>query len=405
MSDARSGPIFIAGAGIAGLSAALAFAQHGFDVRIFERAERLEEAGAGLQLSPNATRFLARLGVLDRLRDRSVAPVAVVLRDAATLRELARVPLGPYAESRWGAPYLAIHRADLHWALLERIKEEGGIELITDATVTSCTFASGAVAVSVERGGRGKILIGGGRLLIGADGVWSAVRGSAGLGKSRFSGQIAWRVTVIADAARDVVDTDAVTAFLHRRVHLVAYPMRGGATVNLVAVMKGREMAAQWSSAADAAPLVAALRGAEPWLKALVANAGPWSAWPLHVARPKRWTDRQGLALIGDAAHAMTPFAAQGAAMAIEDAVVLADLVATAPGDLPAALARYEADRRPRIARVARRGALNQLAWHASGPVALARNMVLKMRSPERLAADMDWLYGWDARGSTDEAA
>jgi salicylate hydroxylase len=189
-----------------------------------------------------------------------------------------------------------------------------------------------------------------------------------------------------------------VTAFLHSGFHLIAYPVRGGAAINLAAFTPARGLAETWSGQADVAPLRSAMRSTAPVLSRLADEAGPWTAWPIHtVDRRPPWTF-PGVALIGDAAHAMTPFAAQGAAMAIEDAWTLAATVAAAPDDLAKALAAWEAARRPRVEKVARRGAFNRFAWHASGPVALARNLVLKARPPERLAADLDWLYGWEPR-------
>jgi salicylate hydroxylase len=370
--------ITIIGAGIAGLTAALAFARQGFAVRILERAERLEETGAGLQLSPNATRLLDRLGVLERLAPNAICPEAVVLRDARSLRELARVPLGRGAEHRWGAPYIVVHRADLQKALLARVADFAAIELNTGIEIANAPEANGG-------------------LIVGADGVWSAVRKLLGRGESRFSGQVAWRATVDAGyKSEDIAQADIVSAFLHPGVHLVCYPVRGGAATNLVAVMKGGRLAEDWTSQPDPAPLYRAMDSAAPPLRELVEQVGRWTAWPVHtVDRKTRWSDRRDVVLIGDAAHAMTPFAAQGAAMAIEDAVVLADLVAVS-ADLGEALRRYETLRRPRIARVSRRGALNHLAWHASGPVALARNLILRTRPPGKLAADLDWLYGWE---------
>ena len=187
-----------------------------------------------------------------------------------------------------------------------------------------------------------------------------------------------------------------MTTFLHPGFHLVAYPMRSGTAFNLVAFTKGERIAEGWSGKADAGILSRAMSGTSPALTRLATGAGPWTAWPVHTVDPHHaWTSPDGTALIGDAAHAMTPFAAQGAAMAIEDAATLAASVAEAPENLSEALASWEKSRKVRIARVARRGAFNHLAWHAAGPVALARNLVLKMRSSETLAADLDWLYGW----------
>ncbi len=396
-------PILIAGAGVAGLTAALAFARRGFQVRIFERAPELEPVGAGLQLSPNAARILRRLGVLDALGPVAVRPGAVVLKDATSLRELARVPLGEAAERRWGAPYLVAHRADLQKALLTCVGAEPAIELMLGASLQRAAASSDGVNLSIEAGG--SPLRAQGVLLIGADGVWSTARGfvDGRHGKSRFAGELAWRTTVPAQSpAGGIVSrlggAGHVLAFLHPGFHLIAYPVSGGAAFNLVAFTKGERIAESWSGKADPEILSRAMRGTAPELARLAGEAAPWLAWPLHTVAPRRpWTLRGGIALIGDAAHAMTPFAAQGAAMAIEDAETLAHAVAAARHGPVDALAGWERDRKPRVAKVARRGALNHLAWHAAGPVALARDLVLKLRSPDSLAADLDWLYGWRA--------
>jgi salicylate hydroxylase len=398
----RDEPVVIAGAGIAGLTAALAFAAKGHAVRILERSEKLEEVGAGLQLSPNATRILRRLDVLEVLEPRAVRPDAVILRQASDLRELARVPLGDFAERRWKAPYLVAHRADLQNALMERVLGERSIELTTGANVRKASLSAHSAGVSIEVGG--EVAEVQGCLVVGADGVWSTLRPIAGkLGRSRFAGALAWRTTIPSEgtAAKMLLgigaDT-AVTAFLHAGAHMIVYPLRGGAAFNLVAFTPGRRIAENWSGEADSISLHNALRGAAAELSQLVELAGPWTIWPVHtVDQAGPWTCAGRLVLIGDAAHAMTPFAAQGAAMAIEDAETLATAVSASAGNLPRTLAEWESARRPRILRVARRGALNRLAWHAGGPAAVARNLFLRLRSPENLAADLDWLYGLGA--------
>ena len=395
----RDGPIIIAGAGIAGLTAALALAAKEFRVRIFESSQKLEEVGAGLQLSPNASRVLRRLGVLELLEPRAVRPNAVILRRARDLRELAHVPLGEFAERRWMAPYLVAHRADLQDALLERVLAEPSIELTTGAKVRPAT--SPITGVSVEIGGETVDIQG--SLIIGADGVWSALRPlAAGQAGSRFTGDLAWRTTIASDSAAagmlfGIGADSAVTAFLLPGAHIVVYPVRRGAAFNVVAFAPDRLIGENGLGEANAADLHHALRGAAPALKKLIEDSGPWTIWPIHtVGMEEPWTRAGRFALIGDAAHAMTPFAAQGAAMAIEDAETLAAAVSASTGDLQAALAAWESARRPRIRRVARRGALNRIAWHASGPAAVARNLFLGLRSPDGLAADLDWLYGWD---------
>ena len=398
MAERRSRQVAIAGAGVAGLTAALAFAQRGASVHVFEQATRIEEIGAGLQLSPNATRILDRLGVMVPLRPACVRPEAVVLRSARSLEELARVPLGAAAERHWGAPYLVAHRADLQKALLDCISAEPAIKVTTGAAVRDFAFHPQGLTLSIDRAGG--IVETSADLLIGADGVWSTLRQHRrnDSGASRFTGSIAWRRTMRADdqdtaPLRDLGAMDVVTVFLHPRFHLVAYPLRGGAAINLAAFTAGTEMSRRWSNAGSIDPLIKALRRASPKLHDLALREDAWRAWPVHaVAARGRWTDTRGLALIGDAAHAMTPFAAQGAAMAIEDAWTLAASVAGGE-----ALSRWEAARRSRVSRVRRRGRLNELAWHAAGPIALARDAMLRSRPPEKLAADMDWLYGWQA--------
>lgn len=405
MTEIPERRILIAGAGIAGLTAALAFAAKGFPVSIFERAAVLEEVGAGLQLSPNATRILRELDVLDALQATAVQPDAVVLRRAASLQELARVRLGGWAAERWGAPYLVSHRADLQRAVLDAVRSNSEIELVTSAHVDDFALDAQGASLIVERAGARTTHRG--LLVVGADGVWSTLRAHAGdVGKSRFIGQLAWRRTIPADAPemRELLafcPGVAVNAFLHPGFHMIAYPVRGGREINLVAFTKfRREMKEGWSRAADLPLLREALAATHPALRGLAAGADHWTVWPIHVADlDGAWIDPAGLALIGDAAHAMTPFAAQGAAMAIEDAWTLANAVDKASGKpgLASALTDWSVARRRRVLRVARRGALNEFAWHARGPVAIARDAFLRLRSSESLAADLDWLYGWKA--------
>jgi len=395
---ARSRQVLIAGGGIAGLCAALAFSACGIAVRLFERAEQPHEIGAGLQLSPNATRILDHLGVLHRLRGAALQPEAVVLRGSSSMAEIARVPLGRQGEERWGAPYLVVHRADLHAALLSVAKQASDAEIVAGATVRDAAAHGSGVTVSVDLGG--KVREFGGQMMVIADGVWSSNRRLVGSVQSAYSGRIAWRATLRADAATNQIARDCVTAFLHPNAHLIAYPIRGGQSINLAAFAKGAAPENKWSAERQPAALLDAFASANPAIIALLSQAGPWTVWPIHtvdVGSP--WVNEAGFAVIGDAAHAMTPFAAQGAAMAIEDAFTLAACVAAQPGVIEVALRSYERARRARVQAVARRGRLNEFAWHASGPVGIARNQFLKLRGPDRLAADMDWLYGWAPPG------
>ncbi len=399
MERQGSRQIVIAGGGIAGLTAALAFARKGFGVQLYERAARLDEVGAGLQLSPNATRLLAELGALDALRRVALRPDDVSLVDARTLKPIALVRLGAFAEQRWGAPYLVAHRADLQSVLLAAVSREPEIRVVTGATVSDFAVHSQGTTVSIDRDG--KIVEATARLLVGADGVWSTLRALAGeKGKSHFTGRVAWRATVHATnpagaIVGKIASSGSVTAFVHPSAHFIVYPLRGGDALNIVGIADGVSHGQGWNDAADSAALKQTVADCAKPIRDLLEAVANWTTWPIHTVEfDGPWT-LGSFALIGDAAHAMSPFAAQGAAMAIEDAVTLADVVAGAAADAPDPLAAWEKARRARIDKVVRRGALNRFAWHASGPVAFARKLFLKTRSPEKLAADLDWLYGW----------
>lgn len=396
LSGAKS-DILIAGAGVGGLTAALALAARGFSVRIFERAPELVEVGAGLQLSPNATRLLDSLGLGVELRKVAVRPEAIVLRRASTAGEIARVPLGAGGTRRWGADYLVIHRADLQSVLLAAVESNPAIRLDLGLSVEAARQHAGGVTVVLGNGtGTSEVE---GRLLIGADGVWSRLRGGIGGPAGRQTGHTAWRTVIDAPGA-GVLDREVVTAFLDPRFHLVAYPLRAGRDLNLVAITRDRPGAAhaqdgQWAMKGDAAALREAMGGTGELLRGLVAAADAWTAWPLMEVPAETPWHKGRMVLIGDAAHAMTPHAAQGAGMAIEDAFVLAAHLARAGDELEPALAHFESVRRPRVARARRRGRFNRFVWHAWGPIALGRDLVLAARPPASIAADFDWLYGW----------
>jgi salicylate hydroxylase len=353
----------------------------------------LQEIGAGLQLSPNATRILGRFGVLSEMERAVVRPDCVTLRSASTLKELAHVPLGQFADRRWGAPYLVAHRADLQSALLSAVARQPAISLITGATVAAGRGHGSDTAVYVETApGRQTVAA---PLIVAADGVRSKLRATGA--DAKFAGSIAWRKTFHGDDPTvRFVRMDAVNAFLHPGCHVIAYPIRCGTEVNIVAFTAGQTTVRDWSSTPDLAPLHSALAGMAAPLSALADDQSAWTAWPVYTAPDVgSWVQNTGVVAIGDAAHAMTPFAAQGAAMAIEDAYTLAEEASGSPTVLAENLTRWEVARRSRVKRVADRGAFNRFVWHASGPTAWARDIALKLRSPERLAADLDWLYGW----------
>lgn len=387
----------IAGAGVAGLASALALAKSGLEAVVFERAAALEEFGAGLQLSPNATRVLASLGALDAISPLATAPRAIRIlrgRDEATLSVLDL----SNAAARWGAPYLVIHRADLQRALVELAGRERAIELRlgtelvgygANADKAQAAFKRGLLTVSEE-----------GDLLIGADGLRSKVREKLGLGVQDapvFAGRVAFRATLEAAALGRAASAPVVTLRLGSRAHLVQYPLRQGAYVNLVAVIeagwRGEPPGHPWDGEADRPSLTRAFAGWSATARALIETPRKWRAWPLYTRPPLPSYASGRVALTGDAAHPMVPFLAQGAAQAIEDAGALARALA-ADGDTARALAAYSATRAPRAGRVQREALAQTRVYHMSGPMALARDIAMRGLGPDRLLKRFDWLYG-----------
>ena len=368
----------VAGAGIAGLTAAIALAARGFSVEIFERAPALEEMGAGIQLSPNATAVLERLGVLRDLSAAVVAPEAIDVRDARNGARLAAIPLGETARQRYGAPYWLIHRADLQAGLIAAVRRNAGIALHLGTEASDPRDTGGEVrfsAIGSEQHAD---------LFIAADGLRSTIRTKHfGHGGPEPFGRTAWRAALPADDAPKEVRRDATGLWLGPGGHLVHYPVRSGREVNVVVIAGG--------AGGDTPPKALFGREARRLLDAVAA----WTPWPLFgvdVARP--WTKGR-VALIGDAAHAMAPSAAQGGAQAIEDAWVLAAALAGRPDDLAAALRSYERTRRPRVERIVCEARRNLDVYNMRGLPAAARNVVLGAMSGERLLARLDWLYGW----------
>ncbi|MGJ4997808.1 FAD-dependent monooxygenase [Bradyrhizobium sp. HKCCYLS3077] len=392
--------VTVAGAGIGGLTAALALAAKGFRVVVLEKAERLEEVGAGLQLSPNASRILIDLGLEPRLTARAVVPEAVSIMSARAGGEVARLPLGEAASQAAGAPYWVIHRADLQAALAAEVMAHPDVELRLGCQFEDVTAHTRGLTVVHRRGNERRQDVA--LALIGADGVWSAVRHHLfpNIG-AEFSGLIAWRGTLDARQLPREFTAARVQLWMGPGAHLVAYPIAAGRQVNVVAVVPGTWNRPGWSSEGDPAELKAVF-GSPRWpstARLLLNAVDGWRKWALFaVPEGIEWTEGS-VALLGDAAHAMLPFAAQGAGMAIEDAVVLANSLAEArtegPGAIPAALKRYAKLRRPRVGRVQRTARQQGRIYHMTGPLALARDLSIQALGPQRLSARQNWIYDW----------
>jgi salicylate hydroxylase len=389
--------ILIAGAGIGGLTAALALAREGLAVELFDQADKLEETGAGIQLSPNATRVLTSLGLADRLQPAIVEPAAMRLRSGPSGRDIATLPLGTAARARYGAPYWAIHRADLQNTLLDAIATEPRITLTLGAKINDFSLDAAGAHVTIARSGDDKARPGSsGSALIGADGLWSHLRGLLGDdSEPRFAGRSAFRAVV---PAAHVQDRDpVVNLWIGTGGHLVHYPIRNGAVVNIVAVTADRWRSPAWSADAHRDDVLRRFPASAwtPAARQILIAPGHWQKWALYDRAPIAQWGRGPVTLLGDAAHPMLPFLAQGAAMAIEDAAVLAREIARSPGDRAAALRNSEAARGPRAARVQRAARRNDFRYHLHQPAAYLRDAVLRALGGERLLAQYDWVYRW----------
>jgi salicylate hydroxylase len=411
---AASRTIVVAGAGIGGLTASLALAAQGFRVVVLEKAERLEEAGAGLQLSPNASRVLIDLGLQPRLAARAITPEAISIMSARGGGEIARLPLGEAATSRAGAPYWVTHRADLQAALQEQVNDNPDIELRLGCQFEDVVAHAKGLTV-VQRSGmtRQQELA---LALIGADGIWSTVRHHLFPEvQPRFSGMIAWRGTLDTTRLPREHTSRRVQLWMGPNAHLVAYPISGARQINVVAVVPGTWNRPGWSAPGDAYEIKTAF-ASSPWpatARMMIGAVDDWRRWALFTV-PDRggWTDG-AIALLGDAAHAMLPFAAQGAGMAIEDAAVLAKCLGECLGDstgeslgesrneggptISAALQRYARLRRSRVLRVQRTALQSGRIYHLKGFAASARDLAIKAIGGKRMLARQDWIYDWRA--------
>lgn len=359
----------IIGGGIAGLTTALSLAKYGLASTVHERAASFDEVGAGIQLSPNAMRVLSELGLQEALEGTAVAPARIVLHDGRTSGVLAELPLADAARTTDDAPYLVIHRADLQSALVEACEADRNI--------------------TVERGSHRPKDVNA-PCVLAADGVHSvwreAVRGPS---KARYTGHVSWRTTHPVTSPEPQPIT---RVWFGPQAHLVDYPIRSGRERNLVAIARRASPPADdYSVSSD---LLSAFRAWHPALLARLAEQESWTPWPLNGVDPDAAWVTDKVALIGDAAHAMLPFLAQGGAMAIEDAWVLATKLATY-ADHAEAFKAYEAARKPRVSRVWKEAAKNGRIYHMNGPLALARNMALKLQPGSALLARYDWVYDW----------
>lgn len=416
MTNKDHRPVVIAGGGMGGLAAALACVQKGVPVQLLERATQFSEVGAGIQIGPNVTRILQAWGLGEALSQVAAFPQQLQARDARTGRVLGKLALGERALALYGAPYATIHRADLQ-AVLHRCAQAAGVDMHLGQTVLGWretpegldlrTQAQAAPSKPLAQ--RADEQAPPGRCdsnlqnfqthtLIGADGVWSAVRQQLlGDEAPRFTGHLAYRGLVLQADLPAHLRSEQVTVWMGPRLHVVHYPVRSGQWLNVVAIVHGAkpERALEWDLAGHAQALMQAMGAVGKDLHERLASVPVWRQWALHdrapVSSPHAMAQGR-VALLGDAAHPMRPYLAQGAGMAIEDAQALAQCLSAGGTSVPEQLQAYAQQRWARNARVQARAIRNGRIFHAQGVVAMGRN--LSMRLMGERVMDVPWLYG-----------
>ncbi len=391
MTRNERNPVVIAGGGIGGLAAALACARQRVPVQLLERATQLSEVGAGIQIGPNVTRILQAWGLGAALAEVAAFPKQLQARDAQTGQVLGTLRLGERAQALYGASYATIHRADLQ-GLLQRAVQDAGLALHLGQTVHGWYETEEALQVNTAEGLSLQV-----SALIGADGIWSAVRQQLlGDASARFTGHLAYRALVAQADLPTHLRSDQVTVWMGPRLHVVHYPVRSGQWLNLVAVVHGAkpDQAQDWDQAGHTQALMQAMGVVGRDLHERLASVPAWRQWALHDRSPVSGASdmAQGrVALLGDAAHPMRPYLAQGAGMAIEDAQALAQCLSVGNATVAEQLQAYAEQRWARNARVQARAIRNGRIFHAQGAVALGRN--LSMRLMGERVMDVPWLY------------
>lgn len=392
----RTGPVLVIGGGIGGLATALALAKKGYRSQVLEQAHEFKEIGAGIQLGPNVFKMFSLLGLIDDINRLATFPENLIMMDCVSAKEVTRIPLGREFLDRFQFPYALIHRADLLNVFLKACQQSGLITLDTSRKVTAITDHGDRVSVATKEGPtfekEGPTYEG--VALVGADGLWSTIRSLLiHDGNPRISGHIAYRAVLPTEDFPEQLRWPSMVLWAGEKTHLVHYPLRGGEAFNLVAVFHSNRYEEGWDSFGDPSELHERFAGACGQVRTLLSKINSWRMWVLCDREPVKGWARGRAVLLGDAAHPMLQYLAQGACMAVEDAVCLADQVEKAGGDFERAFQSYEQLRYLRTARVQVTARYYGDVFHASGVVRELRNELLAGRSPQVAYDGMAWLY------------
>ncbi|MHA6728768.1 FAD-dependent monooxygenase [Devosia sp. A369] len=384
---------YIAGAGIAGLTLALTLAKFGAKVVVLERSATLSEFGAGLQISPNARRILDRLGLEKALTAQSLEPVGIDIIPYRRHTPLVTLELGDIIRERFGAPYAVMHRADLADILHTACRRFANIDILFGVRSWDVVSHASGVTISINEA-NGQTRNGRGHAFIGADGVHSHTRiALLGGPAAQYRQRVAWRTLLPFDFVAGQLALDRVSVLFGPAYHMVCYPLPHRRQVNLALFAKVPQATADLGTS----PMLPGAPNHSPRIDVLLSAAGDsWTPWPLYTVDAPKWHEGN-VGIIGDAAHAMVPFQAQGAAMGIEDAAVLAPLLVAEPS-AATAFEKYEQIRRRRVTRVARISASNGRIFHLPWPLSSARNLVIAAGGPRAHLRRLAWLYGHDAQ-------
>ena len=386
-------PVLVAGGGIGGLAAALALVRQGFRVKVLEQAAELGEIGAGMQLGPNAFHAFDALGVGEQARQRAVYTDFMVMHDAIDEYQVGKIPTGEAFRQRFGNPYAVIHRADAHTSLLEGVQASGYIEFVTSTRVASVEQDSEGVTVHDQHGNAHR-----GRALIGADGVKSVVRQQFVGDEARVTGHVVYRAVVDKADFPEDLRWNAASIWVGPHCHLVHYPLRGGEQYNVVVTFHSREQEVWGVTEGSQAEVQGYFQGLCPKARQLIDLPKSWKRWATADREPIGQWSFGRVTLLGDAAHPTTQYMAQGACMAIEDAVTLGEALRVHGNDIEKAFDLYQRSRVARTARIVLSSREMGRIYHAKGVERLVRNDLWRGRSPERFYDAMEWLYGWNVQ-------